>query len=53
MMGAQASEVVVSAGGTGMGRAVIAAPMLYRASPQASFVTGEVLNATGAWFFGR
>ncbi|QBD81498.1 SDR family oxidoreductase [Ktedonosporobacter rubrisoli] len=31
----------------------IAAAILYLASPQASFVTGEILNVNGGWLFGR
>ena len=31
----------------------IANAVLYLASPEASFITGEVLNANGGWLFGR
>ncbi|HKD75422.1 MAG TPA: SDR family oxidoreductase, partial [Ktedonobacterales bacterium] len=42
---------------TPMGRAGqaedIAAAVKYLASPEASFVTGEILNVNGGWLFGR
>lgn len=31
----------------------IAGAVLYLASPQASFVTGEILHVNGGWLFGR
>jgi 3-oxoacyl-[acyl-carrier protein] reductase len=55
--GPSEERVEATAAETPVGRAGrpedIASAVLYLASPQASFVTGEVLSVNGGWLFGR